>query len=58
MYAGHLAIGVALKARYPSVPALPIMIGVGFVIPPLLTAVKSRGLGRLRLHGWWYAANG
>lgn len=28
------------------------------VIPPLLTAVKSRGLGRLRLHGWWYAANG
>ena len=31
MYVGHFAIGLAIKARYPRVPALPIMMGVGFL---------------------------
>lgn len=31
MYVAHLAIGVALKARFPQVPAAPIMIGVGLM---------------------------
>lgn len=31
MYVGHFAIGLAVKARYPKVPALPIMMGVGFL---------------------------
>jgi len=31
MYVGHFAIGLAIKARYPKVPALPIMMGVGFL---------------------------
>lgn len=29
MYVGHFAIGLALHARRPDVPALPIMLGVG-----------------------------
>lgn len=29
MYVGHFAIGVALKARFPEVPALPIVMGIG-----------------------------
>jgi hypothetical protein len=31
MYVGHFAIGLALKARYPKIPAIPIMMGVGFL---------------------------
>ena len=31
MYVGHFAIGLALKARYPAVPALPIVLGAGFL---------------------------
>lgn len=31
MYIGHFAIGLALKARLPKVPALPIMLGIGFL---------------------------
>lgn len=31
MYVGHFAIGLAIKAHYPKVPALPIMMGVGFL---------------------------
>lgn len=31
MYVGHFAIGLAIKARYPRIPALPIMMGVGFL---------------------------
>lgn len=31
MYVGHLAIGLALKARYPQIPTLPILLGVGFL---------------------------
>ena len=31
MYIGHFAIGLALKARYPEVPALPIVLGAGFL---------------------------
>lgn len=31
MYVGHFAIGLAIRARYPKVPALPIMMGVGFL---------------------------
>jgi hypothetical protein len=31
MYVGHFAIGMAIKARCPEVPALPIMLGVGFM---------------------------
>jgi hypothetical protein len=31
MYVGHFAIGLALKARYPDVPTLPILLGIGFL---------------------------
>lgn len=31
MYVGHFALGLAIKARYPDVPTLPIMLGVGFL---------------------------
>jgi hypothetical protein len=31
MYVGHFAIGLAMKAKYPKIPALPLMIGVGFL---------------------------
>ena len=31
MYIGHFAIGLALKARYPAVPALPLVLGAGFL---------------------------
>lgn len=31
MYVGHFAIGLAIKARLPDVPALPILLGVGFL---------------------------
>ncbi|NDZ16024.1 hypothetical protein C7T35_17935 [Variovorax sp. WS11] len=31
MYIGHFAIGLALKARYPAVPAVPIVFGAGFL---------------------------
>lgn len=31
MYVGHFAIGLAIKARCPNIPALPIMMGVGFL---------------------------
>lgn len=31
MYAGHFAIGLALKAKYPQTPTVPIMLGVGFL---------------------------
>ena len=31
MYVGHFAIGLALKARYPKIPTLPIFMGVGFL---------------------------
>lgn len=31
MYVGHFAIGLALKARFPKVPAVPLLIGVGFL---------------------------
>ena len=31
MYVGHFAIGLALKARYPEVPAMPIVLGAGFL---------------------------
>jgi hypothetical protein len=31
MLAGHFAIGLAIKARRPEIPALPIMIGVGII---------------------------
>lgn len=31
MYVGHFAIGLALKARFPRTPAIPIMIGIGFM---------------------------
>jgi hypothetical protein len=31
MYVGHFAIGLALKARYPTVPTLPILLGAGFL---------------------------
>jgi len=30
MFAGHYAIGLAIKARHPRVPALPILLGVVF----------------------------
>ncbi|GAA4345845.1 hypothetical protein GCM10023165_30240 [Variovorax defluvii] len=31
MYVGHFAIGLALKARHPEVPALPLVLGAGFL---------------------------
>lgn len=31
MYVGHFALGLALKARFPKVPAVPLLIGVGFL---------------------------
>ncbi|RYF35851.1 MAG: hypothetical protein EOO38_28545 [Cytophagaceae bacterium] len=31
MYVGHFAIGLAIKARYPKIPAMPILMGVGFL---------------------------
>lgn len=31
MYVGHFAIGLALKAKVPESPTLPIMLGVGFL---------------------------
>ena len=31
MYTGHFAIGMAIKARVPKTPALPILLGVGFL---------------------------
>ncbi len=31
MYVGHFAIGLVLKARYPRIPTLPLMLGVGFL---------------------------
>lgn len=31
MYVGHLAIGLAIKSRFPKIPTLPIMLGVGFL---------------------------
>ncbi|PPU21210.1 hypothetical protein [Xanthomonas arboricola] len=31
MYVGHFAIGLALKARFPSTPTLPLLLGVGFL---------------------------
>ncbi|WP_291374489.1 hypothetical protein [Acinetobacter sp. UBA6720] len=31
MYVGHLAIGLAIKSKFPKVPTLPIMLGVGFL---------------------------
>lgn len=31
MYVGHFAVGIALKAFNPKVPALPIFFGVGFL---------------------------
>ena len=31
MYVGHYAIGLALKAASPRTPALPLMLGVGFL---------------------------
>ena len=31
MYVGHFAIGLALKAKYPNTPTLPLLMGVGFL---------------------------
>ncbi|MCA0177760.1 MAG: hypothetical protein LCH73_15990 [Proteobacteria bacterium] len=31
MYVGHFAIGLALKARFPKTPTLPLLLGVGFL---------------------------
>ena len=31
MYVGHFAIGLAIKARCPKVPPLPIMMGIGLL---------------------------
>lgn len=31
MYAGHFAIGLAIKARSPKIPSLPILLGIGFL---------------------------
>ena len=31
MYVGHFAIGLALKAKYPKIPSLPLLMGVGFL---------------------------
>jgi len=27
MYVGHFAIGLALKARFPKIPTLPLLMG-------------------------------
>lgn len=31
MYVGHFAIGMVMKAKMPDIPALPILLGVGFL---------------------------
>ncbi|APP79351.1 hypothetical protein ABQZ99_017250 [Xanthomonas hortorum pv. vitians] len=31
MYVGHFAIGLALKASFPGIPTLPLLLGVGFL---------------------------
>lgn len=31
MFVGHYAIGLALKAKYPATPTLPLLLGVGFL---------------------------
>lgn len=31
MYIGHIAIGLAIKSKFPDIPSLPIMLGVGFL---------------------------
>lgn len=31
MYVGHFAIGLALKAKFPKTPTLPLLLGVGFL---------------------------
>lgn len=31
MYVGHLAIGFAIKSKFPDVPAFPIILGTGFL---------------------------
>ncbi|RYG57786.1 hypothetical protein EON80_27855 [bacterium] len=31
MYVGHFAIGLALKAKFPKIPTLPLLLGVGFL---------------------------
>ncbi|MBF5004722.1 hypothetical protein ISG32_10680 [Diaphorobacter sp. NR2-3-3-1] len=31
MYVGHFAIGLALKAKFPKIPSLPLLMGVGFL---------------------------
>lgn len=31
MYVGHFAIGLALKAKFPQTPTLPLLLGVGFL---------------------------
>lgn len=31
MYAGHFALGLAIKAKSPETPAFPIMLGIGFI---------------------------
>jgi len=31
MYAGHFAIGLALQAKHPKLPALPLVLGAGFL---------------------------
>ena len=31
MYIGHLAIGLAIKSKFPQVSAFPILLGVGFL---------------------------
>lgn len=31
MYFGHFAVGMALKAKYPQTPVLPVILGAGFL---------------------------
>lgn len=31
MYVGHFALGLALKAKFPKTPTLPLLMGVGFL---------------------------
>jgi len=31
MYAGHFAIGLAIKSRFPRIPTIPIMLGIGIL---------------------------